>query len=277
MFFLFELTYRKIISAPRWSCGLQPGDLRGTARGPSGDHGPGWCCSGGRRSRGWGWQGWGALGLGGKLGMDGGRFMAGEPLVGRDCFSLVNDFRKPPAKYRLTSGQVITIMWEAAAQPGYRDCFGAVRCISPVQWLSWLGSPFPSQQLRWPPESVPPPNPHVHKVTRPAAPGPRQQPRCLLRGNSHCKRQPSRSYRKGGWEGTRSYLRGHVKALLQRGPSRDPGSHLGRGASPGESAGKAQPVGAVTITRAHPPVSSGLCAWGGSAQRPGQALEAGGH
>lgn len=194
-----------------------------------------------------------------------------------NCFSLVNDFRKPPAKYRLTSGQVITIMWEAAAQPGYRDCFGAVGRISPVQWLSWLGSPFPSQQLRWPPESVPPPNPHVHEVTRPAAPGPRQQPRCLLRGNSHRKCQPSRSYRKGGWEGTRSYLRGHAKALLQRGPSRDPGSQLGRGASPGESAVKAQPMGAVTIARAHPPVSSGLCAWGGSAQRPGQALEAGGH
>ena len=107
------------------------------------------------------------------------------PLVGTDCFSLVNDFRKLPGKYGLTSGQVITIVWEATAQPGYRDCFGAVRCISPPRWPSRLGSPFPSQQPRWPPGSAPPPSPHVHKVTRPCCtratagtslPSHRQQP-----------------------------------------------------------------------------------------------------
>lgn len=47
-----------------------------------------------------------------------------EPLVGTDRFSLVNDFIKLPAKYRLTSSQVITIMWEVTAQPSYRDCSG---------------------------------------------------------------------------------------------------------------------------------------------------------
>lgn len=46
------------------------------------------------------------------------------PLVGTDCFSLVNDFIKLPASYRLTSSKVITIMWEVTAQPGYRDCSG---------------------------------------------------------------------------------------------------------------------------------------------------------
>lgn len=46
------------------------------------------------------------------------------PLVGTDCFSLVNDSIKLLAKYRLMSSQVITIVWEATAQPGYRDCSG---------------------------------------------------------------------------------------------------------------------------------------------------------
>lgn len=74
-------------------------------------------------------------------------------LIGTDCFGLVNDFIKLPAKCRLTSSQVITIVWEATAQPSYRDC---ERFISPAQGL---GSPFPSQQLWWPPGSMAPSSP----------------------------------------------------------------------------------------------------------------------
>lgn len=65
----------------------------------------------------------GAQVLGGTQGEIGQVYCQG-PLVGTDFFSLVNDFINLPAKYRLTSSQVITTMWEVIVQPSYRDCSG---------------------------------------------------------------------------------------------------------------------------------------------------------
>lgn len=65
----------------------------------------------------------GGSGPWGELGRDGADLLPGASGRHR-LFQSVNDFIKLPAKYRLTSRQVITIMWEVTAQLGYRDCSG---------------------------------------------------------------------------------------------------------------------------------------------------------
>lgn len=76
-------------------------------------------------------------------------------------FQSVNDFIKFPAKYRLTSRQVITIMWEVTAQPGYRDCSG-------VHLLSTrAGQPLPLPAV-WEHGPIVPSSAQGDKVTTPA-------------------------------------------------------------------------------------------------------------
>lgn len=197
------------------------------------------------------------------------------PLVGTDCFSLVNDFIKLPAKYRLMSSQIITIMWEVTAQPGYRDCSG-------VHLLSTrAGQPLPLPAAvallgAW----MALLSPQVHKVTRPCCTKAMVQPH-----RQHLPQpQPSRSKGDRGQEGPRTHsmscLRGQATDLFQRGLRPELGSQRGEGFPEGKS----QSVGAgnhslwglfplllpiLLVIRA---VLLGRVCMG-----PGQGLDAGGH
>lgn len=143
---------------------------------------------------------------------------------------------KLPAKYGLTSGQVITVVWEAAAQPGYRGClqgcFGAVRCISPAQRLWQLGTPVPSQQPRWPPGPS-----HVRKVTRPCCTWATAGASLPSHGNSHRSRQPSRSTEREVGKGSE-----HT-ANPTWGPTPKPSSRGDRANSQGPTWGEGLPLG----------------------------------
>ena len=155
---------------------------------------------------------------------------------------------------------------------------------SVVHLLSAMGSPFPSQQLCWPPGSAPPLSPPwaqgdqppagpTRATVGPSLPAHRQQP-----PNQPSALKEQQKGRPGGDQ--------HTWQILPEGATSKPPSRGDQAESQGPTGERGFPWGELEKQRLQGlspsllPVlvcHGGLCARRASAQRPGQALAAGGH